>query len=187
MTDKYVEAYSSMRSRPAADDRQINNVKNWLTNEKGEYLHAIDAKETTCYTDSNYAPDLITISSRTRPPLGRWLESWERLQVSRLFRAKLIPGQHVESDTTTYSSDSKFEKLTNRSIIAGGLIMLLTPLWLLEFASGSKVRLGIITAFVVVFMMGMTTATINRPFEVVASSAAYAAVLMVFMQIDDKT
>lgn len=32
----------------------------------------------------------------------------------------------------------------------------------------------------------MTTATVNRPFEVVAATAAYAAVLMVFKQIDEK-
>jgi hypothetical protein len=96
----------------------------------------------------------------------------------------LVKGWHVDSPTITYSSDVKFEKLTNRTIIAGGLAMLLVPLWLLEYYSGSKVRLGIITAFVVAFMLVMTTATINRPFEVVASTAAYAAVLMVFMQID---
>lgn len=133
--------------------------------------------------DPYYAPDLISISSRTLPPLGRWLESWQSLRLSKWFSAVLIEGKHVKSESTTYFSDSRFEKLTNRSIILGGLIMLLTPLWLLEYYSGSKRRLGIITTFVVVFMLIMSTATINRPFEVVASSAAYAAVLMVFMQI----
>lgn len=35
-------------------------------------------------------------------------------------------------------------------------------------------------------MLVMSIATNNRPFEVVAATAAYAAVLMVFMQIDGK-
>lgn len=173
-----------MRSRPAADGRQISNVRNWLSDGNGDYRAAIDVAETHSYMDPKYAPDLISISSRTRTPLGRWLESFQSLHLSKLFSATFVDGKHVKSSTITYSSDSKFETLTNRSIIAGGLVMLLVPLWLLECFSGSKVRLGIITAFVVAFMLVMMTATINRPFEVVAASAAYAAVLMVFMQID---
>ena len=47
-------------------------------------------------------------------------------------------------------------------------------------------RLGIITGFVILFTLLMAGATINRPFEVVAATAAYAAVLMVFMQIGGK-
>lgn len=173
-----------MRSRPSADERHINNVRNWLSDVEGGYRQVIDEEETKSYMESRYAADLITISLRNRPPLGRWLESFQKLQLSKWFRAELIPGKHKESRTTTYSSDTKFENLTNCSIIMGGLLMLLTPLWLLEYCSGSKTRLGIITAFVVVFMFTMSTATINRPFEVVAASAAYAAVLMVFMQVD---
>lgn len=82
-----------------------------------------------------------------------------------------------------YSSDSKFERFTTVCIIATGLIMLLAPMWWLEFVSDSVTRLKIITGFLCVFISIMTIATINRPFEVVAATAAYAAVLMVFMQI----
>ena len=173
-----------MRARPAAELRQIENVKNWLFNTANNYRGAIAEAETMSYTTPKHASDLISISSRVRPPLGQWLESSTTFQLSSLFRAKRVEGKHVEEPTTKYSSNEKFEKLTNRSIIIGGLIMLLTPLWLLECYTDSQVRLGIITAFVVVFMWVMSTATINRPFEVVAASAAYAAVLMVFMQMN---
>lgn len=67
-----------------------------------------------------------------------------------------------------------------------GLIMLLAPMWWLDHVSDSEVRLGIITVFLTAFVGVMSTATVHRPFEVVAASAAYAAVLMVFMQIDGK-
>lgn len=170
-----------MRSRPTADQRQIRNVKTWLSDKSGEFRNAIKEDEAKPYLDARYAKDLSSISSRTRPPLGKWLEGCTRLQTSRLFRDNRTEGTPA---TTIYSSNEKFEKLTNRSIIAGGLVMLLAPLWLLEFFTGSRKRLGIITAFVVSFMLLMTTATINRPFEVVAATAAYAAVLMVFMQIE---
>jgi hypothetical protein len=86
-----------------------------------------------------------------------------------------------------YSSNEKFERLTTRSIIVTGLIALLTPMWWLEFVSGSQARLGIITGFICAFIFIMSVATHNRPFEVVAATAAYAAVLMVFMQIGGPT
>jgi uncharacterized membrane protein len=92
----------------------------------------------------------------------------------------------MKSAATAYSSDQAFEQFTTLGIIFLGLIMLLAPMWWLECVSDSKARLRIITGFVVVFILAMTTATINRPFEVVAATAAYAAVLMVFMQIDGK-
>jgi hypothetical protein len=61
--------------------------------------------------------------------------------------------------------------------------MLLAPLWWLEYTKTSEKRLGIITGFIIVFVGVLLCATANRAFEVVACTAAYAAVLMVFMQI----
>lgn len=93
---------------------------------------------------------------------------------------------HVQSDATSYSSDLTFESVTTLGIIALGLAMLLAPLWWMQNVSDNNNRLAIITGFVILFTLLMTGATINRPFEVVASTAAYAAVLMVFMQIGGK-
>jgi hypothetical protein len=90
----------------------------------------------------------------------------------------------MDSEETVYSSDEKFERFTTASIILIGLVMLLAPMWWLEFTSASKVRLGVITGFICAFISIMSVATSNKPFEVVAATAAYAAVLMVFMQID---
>lgn len=63
------------------------------------------------------------------------------------FRARLVPNLHVTSETTVYSSDEKFERLTTSSIIVAGFVMLLLPIWWLEFTSSNVVRLGIITGF----------------------------------------
>jgi hypothetical protein len=129
----------------------------------------------------------MTINARSRPPLGRWIEACQSLHLWKLFRAKTVPGVHVDSETTVYSSDKAFERFTTSSIIAAGLAMLLAPLWWLDHVSASSTRLGIITGFMVVFASVMGISTTNRPFEVVATTAAYAAVLMVFMQIDGKS
>ncbi|KAF1837463.1 hypothetical protein BDW02DRAFT_565938 [Decorospora gaudefroyi] len=173
--NQYIEAFSKIRTRPRAEKRQIDNVENWLAR------RAITKEETDFV---NHKSDLITINSRSRPPLGQWLETCQNLHLWKLFKAKHLDGLHVPSAATAYSSDEAFERFTTLGIIFVGLIMLLAPMWWLECVPDSKARLGVITGFVCVFMLAMTTATINRPFEVVAATAAYAAVLMVFMQIE---
>ena len=127
--------------------------------------------------------DLFSINPKTRSPLGKLLESTRLVRLSRFFKAKADPDSQIMSDYVHYTSDEALAILTTIAIIVLGLIMLLGPLWWLEFVSNSKTRLGIITGFLAVFMGLMSLATNNRPFEVVASSAAYAAVLMVYMQI----
>jgi hypothetical protein len=175
--DEFVEAFSKLRTRPRADKRQVDNVNNWL--QRGAIAETEAEFATHC-------SDLISINSRNSAPLGQWLEACRKLHLWRIFRAKNVPDLHIKSPATVYSSNQKFDGLTTTSIIFMGLVMLLAPMWWLEFVSGSESRLKIITGFICVFIVVMSTATIHRPFEVVASTAAYAAVLMVFMQIDGK-
>lgn len=63
--------------------------------------------------------------------------------------------------------------------------MLVGPLWLLQWISarGQNVRLSVISAFLIGFTLLLSMVTVAKPFEVLAASAAYAAVLMVFMQL----
>jgi hypothetical protein len=173
--DQFIDAFGKIRARSRAEERQVNNVKNWLNSR-----NAIRLDEAAFV---NHTSDLISIISHSRPPLVRWLASCRKLRSWGLFKAKYRPDLHVQSAATRYSSNEIFDTLGTTSLILMGLIMLLAPLWWLDNASGSQKRLGIITGFIVVFLAIMSTATIHRPFEVIAASAAYAAVLMVFMQI----
>jgi hypothetical protein len=176
--DQFIDAFSKIRTRPRAEKRQVDNLKNWL--DRG----AIEAKEAEFAT---HASDMISINSRSRAPLGQWLEACRKLHLWKIFRSKHLPDLHIKSAATVYSSNQMFDSLTTTAIIFMGLIMLLAPLWWLEHVSSSETRLKIITGFICVFIVVMSTATVNRPFEVVASTAAYAAVLMVFMQIEGST
>ncbi|KAF3040225.1 hypothetical protein E8E11_006944 [Didymella keratinophila] len=178
--NKYINAFSKVRSRPAAERRQVQNVRNWLYDAEGDDREAIEECE---FID--HAHDLISISARTRPPLGEWLESRAKLQLSKLFAAKHVDGKHVPTKATRYSSNARFESVTKATIIIGGLAMLLAPIWWLAFVAETKRRLDIITGFMCVFISIMASAT-NKLFDAVAATAAYAAVLMVFMQIDPK-
>ena len=94
------------------------------------------------------------------------------------------------SPTTVYNSDSFMEKIATCITIALGLAMLIGPLWLLRHyttdsvGSNLKVRLIIITVFLIGFAMLLAIITVAKPFETLAATAAYAAVLMVFMQLN---
>lgn len=67
-------------------------------------------------------------------------------------------------------------------IISLGLAMLFGPMWWLEWVSDDVKRLAIITSFIFIFAVGLRAISRVKPFEVLAATAAYAAVLMVFMQ-----
>ena len=69
-----------------------------------------------------------------------------------------------------------------------GVAMLVGPLWWLQYLSAknnTEHRLAVITGFLVVFTILLSILTVARPFEVLAATAAYAAVLMVFMHISN--
>ena len=65
--------------------------------------------------------------------------------------------------------------------------MLIGPLWVLQYVTTegltTKIRLVIITLFLIGFAALFGTLTVARPFEVIGATAAYGAVLMVFMQL----
>ncbi|KAF2635322.1 hypothetical protein P280DRAFT_411735 [Massarina eburnea CBS 473.64] len=185
--NQHIETFSKIRARPLAEPRKISNVINWLKRE------AIYKDE---YTFINHAHELISINHRTLSPFGSWLESFVLVHVSWPFRIRkpsppstIPPTDQTGSDppsdppTTIYSSNARFDAFTNICILFSGLVMLLVPMWWLENISDSEKRLKVITGFVTVFMGMMSLGVVGRPFEVVAATAVYAAVLMVFMRI----
>ena len=83
-----------------------------------------------------------------------------------------------------YKQHVRLESFTNWATIFLGLAMLIGPLWILQHVSatefGQKLRLVVIKIFLVVFTLLLSVITTARPFEVLAATAAYGAVLMVF-------
>lgn len=50
--------------------------------------------------------------------------------------------------------------------------MLLTPMWILQALHNDNAKLAVITAFVVVFLGLVAYATVAKPFETLAATAA---------------
>ena len=92
-----------------------------------------------------------------------------------------------DEGTTKWHKEKRVERFSSTIIALVGLCMIIGPLWILEFVHHSVFRLAIISGFVVVFFVVVGVATTARIFEVLAAAAAYAAVLMVFMQLSAST
>lgn len=125
--------------------------------------------------------DVIALVSRPKSLLRLLLEQIRG--VRRIFRLPHRPDR-VQSPSTSYASERWFDAVTSATIIFVGLVMLFIPMWWLEGVDDGYVQLGIITGFVFLFsvlLFGATTSS-TRGFEVLAATAAYAAVLAVFLQ-----
>ncbi|EMR64000.1 hypothetical protein UCREL1_9029 [Eutypa lata UCREL1] len=68
-------------------------------------------------------------------------------------------------------------------IIAVGSAMLIAPIWILQALNDPKAKLGVITGFIFAFLLILSLAMVAKPFEALGATAAYAAVLMVFLQL----
>lgn len=91
------------------------------------------------------------------------------------------------SHTTIYSDEVRMDKFVSCVTIVLGLMMLVAPLWLLQYVYAIKpdpvARLKIITWFLVGFPMTFGMVALARPLEVLTATAAYGVLLMVYMQL----
>ncbi|KAL9033860.1 MAG: hypothetical protein Q9180_005725 [Flavoplaca navasiana] len=186
---RFVLDYSELKARPDATKRQITNVENWLENNNQPIRPAEVAfvgKE-----------DLMPMVPRVKPPLRRFIDRFDisdrilcwRRRSKKLTRRHYNHPDNFESETTTYSEEGRIDKFVTCVTIGLGLVMLIAPLWLLQYVYSAepdmKARLKIITGFLIAFTIFVSIVAVARPFEVLAATAAYGAVLMVFMQLGD--
>ncbi|KAM6507368.1 hypothetical protein FSOLCH5_012585 [Fusarium solani] len=90
-----------------------------------------------------------------------------------------------DAEHVSYYSDSRMDKTASVVIVAVGIVMLITPIWVLQAMDGLRAKLGVITAFVLIFLLVLSFAMASKPFEALGATAAYAAVLMVFTQLGE--
>jgi hypothetical protein len=185
-------------ARPPVRDEDLGNVKRWLSplipetikdleSNPLKYLAPIDELE-TAFIDHH--DDLIAVQPKTR--------SWFRDVLERTFILRMpllrryferVPEEYRAINTNTqtiWQNDGRIEKVSGTTIAIVGLGMLVGPLWVLEVfnQSDNKIRLGIITGFIMLFFVLVAVATTARVFDALAAAAAYSAVLMVFMQLN---
>ena len=196
-----------LKSRSKATPFQVGNVRQWLQNandpildEEVAFLNEEDDIVPVASTPKAPIRQLIDrfsilnflrlppcfrerkVRQQCKPKVTDTLANWIRKRNERLFNA----GEDFEMETTVYNKDRFFEMTMTVFTIVIGLAMLIGPLWILQHLSTEpsnlQVRLGVITGFITLFTILTSLFTVAKAFEVLAATAAYGAVLMVFMQ-----
>ncbi|KAL9076301.1 MAG: hypothetical protein Q9161_001017 [Pseudevernia consocians] len=177
-----------IKARPEATEFQIANVKRWLENANEKVIQREEKQ--FIHKDG----DLIPVVPKIKTPLRRFIDRFETPRLWRLFRETNINQRlHRNSgdfglETTVYNKESVIDKAVTFVTMVIGVAMLVGPLWWLQHLSthnNLEARLAVITGFLVFFTLLLSILTVAQPFEVLAATAAYGAVLMVFMQISN--
>jgi hypothetical protein len=73
----------------------------------------------------------------------------------------------------TYFSDKRIDRFITFLVVGVGMIMLIAPMWILYGLQSNLQKLGTITGFIVLFLVLVVSATVAKPFEALAATAAY--------------
>jgi hypothetical protein len=185
-------------ARQAPRPEDIHNVRNWLgTDYSDPEKHPINEIEAAYIT---HTKDLIAVLPKKISWFRKVLERSLVLRIPvlrSLFERKprdiedydairaIEDGEHGVIRKTRWQNDTRVDRLSEGLIALVGLGMLIAPLWVLEKIDHGlpNVKLGAITVFIVVFFVFVAVATTARVFDALAATAAYSAVLMVFLQL----
>ncbi|KAI0900754.1 hypothetical protein F4806DRAFT_449816 [Annulohypoxylon nitens] len=173
---KFLIRQSHIREFPSAPSRDVKNIKRWHQNYN---CRAIDEAEQG-YLNQD---DLICLNQRDSPPLRQLIDNSLRLRTLPIWRDRSrMPGEQG-LEYVGYYSDKRLNAFVSGIITAIGTLLLIVPIWILETLESLKAKLGVITIFVFVFLVVLSSAMATKPFEALGATAAYAAVLMVFLQV----
>ena len=108
-----------------------------------------------------------------KTPLRKFLDT------SRIFRRLTIFRKSQSPELTLYNngwvhyfSDERMNRCVTVVIVAVGTLMLIAPMWILQAMGNQQQKLCVITAFLLSFVVMISYATVARPFEILAATAA---------------
>ncbi|KAI1094634.1 hypothetical protein F5B19DRAFT_490166 [Rostrohypoxylon terebratum] len=163
----------------SAPRRVIKSIRNWHSNHGNR---AVDADEQG-YLAREKEKDLISILPKDKLPVRRLIDHSRRLRTFSIWRRESPDIPDYDADLVSYYSDERIDSFASGLIVATGVIMLIAPIWILQWLQNQVYKLVVITLFVFVFLLTLSLAMATKPFEALGATAAYAAVLMVFLQL----
>jgi hypothetical protein len=159
--DEYLCSYNQIGNRTEVSSRDVNSVKIWLS----RYPNAIQDAEKG-YLDTG--EDLVYVLPKPDRP---WLHTKFSKVAYKFFRRRPTEASAFDSEHTFLHQEERSAKILTRTLLVMGLLMLIAPLWILEFVHGSTNRLAVITGFIVLFLWLVAFGTAARPFESLAATA----------------
>lgn len=185
LLDSFLNGYSQLVSRGTCKAGDVASVRRWLRVIRPT---AIDIRESE-YIDHD--DDLVYIHPKSKSPGRNFLESvafggrfnrsgipWLKNLFSREAPKDIVS---LRNEGTVWPNDQRMEKVSSVVISGIGLSMLIGPIWALAYIKSLPARLGVISGFIVIFFVVLAT-TRSRLYEALAATAAYSAVLVVFLQ-----
>ncbi|KAK8045469.1 hypothetical protein PG993_005493, partial [Apiospora rasikravindrae] len=179
--DRLLLDYAQLRVQKAAPAWNVNNVRNWFRNNHG----AIMLNESTFL---NHEAELLSLSSGSSTFARRFFQNNVLHPIGKATKLFTKPPRFMtprDAKHVHVFSDESTETVVTASLFFAAVLMLITPLWILQAIQSMQLKLGVITAFIVVFLGFLTYATTGRAFERLAATAGSCAVLVVFPQIGD--
>ena len=156
-------------------------------------MPAIDDVE-AAYIRGDHTDDLIPIQPKIKSPIRRFLERSVLLRVKgsrKVFERRPVGWDQIDptddgkdrEGITILGNDKTIDRAAAASTAVSCLVMLVGPLWILEYVQGITARPGVITGFVALLFVTMALATTAKMSEAIAATAAYSAVLTVFLTL----
>ena len=99
-----------------------------------------------------------------------------------IFRLRTNKPERYQASSTQHTSNAGFDQFVCFVTVLMGLGLLFAPMWYLHYVNNSDHILGIITGFVSLFAFWLWVAAGPRQFEILLGTAAYAAVLYIYLQ-----
>lgn len=172
LLDQYyslVNSFAQVRSIPPARSEHVENLQTWIATHPN----------TTSYEkhyplNFEHRDDMFSIAPPSQVPLRKVLENCLEL-VSRFKTPE-------PATSGTDPKATRLDDLTKYLASLMGMMLLFGPMWSLLCASDDALRLGIICTAIVAFGGWLWAAVSCSSFERLGATAAYAAVLMVYMQ-----
>lgn len=165
-TDVILLAHSKLRSRGPASLHTISNVENWFYNNDG----AIMEEERRFIT---HKEDLINISNTDKASMRRFLDSHIVFRLHWLWKKNLPSDtRDVDREVRRYGDDDRINSVTTTAILIVGTLMLIVPIWILAIITAPYTKLGLITAFIIIFLGTVSYATVATPSEALTATAA---------------
>ncbi|KAK7992357.1 hypothetical protein PG988_001151 [Apiospora saccharicola] len=165
--DRLLLDYFQLRAQKAAPAWNVNNVRNWFTNNP----RAIMPNESTF---PEHEAELLSITSRSGTFARRFFENNVIYPIGKstgLFTKAPRFMTPRDSKNVHIFSDEATEIVATAGTFFVAALMLIAPLWILQAIQNTQLKLGVITIFVVVFLGFLTYATTGRAFERLAATA----------------